>query len=301
MTINIQISCDNINALKGGIQIKRVVYIDILLCLNLIINYFIIISVGKFLHRKKSRTRFILGALVGSLCSLIILLPPVNGFLNFLIKLLVSSMICLISFKFGGIKEFVKNTAAFYLISFLFCGVMLAFWFTFTPKVMVINNSTVYFNISPLYLIISSLITYFIVGLICRITGRKKPEKLYYNIIIERCAKRICVKGKLDTGCSLVEPFSGSPVIVCDEKSIKDIVPENVLEYEKCLTYTGYTDKIRVIPFGTISGTGLMPCFKPDRIFIDDNLCLNEIYIAVADKDSIHDECGCLINPQCLD
>lgn len=267
----------------------------------MIINYFILISVCKFLHRKKSRTRIILGALAGSLCSLIILLPPINSFLNFLIKLAVSSIICLISFKFGGIKEFLKNTAAFYLISFLFCGVMLAVWFTFTPKGMVINNSTVYFNISPLYLIISSLITYFIVGLICRITGRKKPKELYYDIIIERRSKRIEFKGKLDTGCSLVEPFSGSPVIVCDKKVIKDIVPENVLEYEKCCTYSGFTDKVRVIPFGTINGTGLIPCFKPDRIFIGDNLCLNEIYIAVSDSNSIHGECGCLINPQCLD
>lgn len=272
-----------------------------MICLNLIINYFILLSTCKFLHRKKSAVRLLLGAAAGSVCSLIILLPPMNELLNFFVKLIVSCLICLIAFKFGSIKEFLKNTAAFYLFSFLFCGVMLAIWFTFTPKGMVINNSTVYFNISPLCLIISSLITYFIVGLICRITGRKKPKELYYDVIIECGSRRAKIKGKLDTGCSLVEPFSGSPVIICSKGLIKDILPEGVLEYDVCRTYScsPMNSGVRVAPFETISGAGLLPCFKPDRIFIGDSLCLNEIYIAAADKNQI--SCGCLINPQCLD
>lgn len=259
------------------------------------------LSVCKFLNRKKNTVRILLGSAAASVCSLIILLPPQGDLLNFLIKLTVSCLICLIAFKFGSLKDFVKNTAAFYLFSFLFCGVMLAIWFTFTPQGMVINNNAVYFNISPLCLIISSLITYFVVGVICRITGQKKPKELYYDVIIERGSKQAKIKGKLDTGCSLVEPFSGSPVIICNKGLIKDILPKGVLEYDMCQTYSSspVPGGIRVAPFGTISGTGLLPCFKPDRIFIGDSLCLNEIYIAAADKNKI--SCGCLINPQCLD
>lgn len=178
---------------------------------------------------------------------------------------------------------------------------MIAIWFTFTPKGMVINNSTVYFNVSPLILIISSLITYLIAGVICRITGRKRPEKIYFDVIIEKSSKQAKIKGKVDTGCNLVEPFSGSPVIVCNKNLVKNIVPENILEYDKYNVNTSQIENIRVIPFRTISGNGLLPCFKPDKVFIGDNLCLNEIYVALADKDSINGEFACLINPLCLD
>lgn len=301
MTRNIFHWCDNITTAIGGIKIKRIVYIDVLICLNLIINYFILLCVGKFLHRKKSRLRMLLGALFGSLCSLIILLPPMNGALNFLFKFFVSVIICLISFKFGSLSEFIKNTAAFYLMSFLFCGVMLALWFTFTPKGMVINNSTVYFDISPLCLIVSSIITYFIVWLICRVTGRKAPKALYYNIILEMGNKKTEIKGKLDTGCNLVEPFSGSPVIVCEKNKIKNILPMDIMEYDSELILAGNASKFRLIPFNTISSSGLLPCFKPDRIIIDDRLCLNEIFIAVSSGNEFSEGCGCLINPQCLD
>lgn len=272
-----------------------------LICLNLIINYFILLSVSRLLNRKSRQLRLILGASFGALCSLIILLPPMNGALSLLVKLIVSALICLISFKFNGFKGFVRNTATFFMMSFLFCGVMIALWFVFTPKGMVINNSTVYFNISPLVLIISSLITYFTVRIICRITGRSKAKELYYDIKICRKNSSATIKGKLDTGCSLVEPFSGSPVIVCCKDKIKSIIPENILEYENNPDCPDMPQKIRLIPYNTISGAGLLPCFKPDRIFIGDSLCLNEIYIAVADRGAIDSELGCIINPECLD
>lgn len=253
------------------------------------------------MNRKVRQIRLIAGALFGALCSLIILLPPMNSALSLITKLAVSLVICLISFRFDGIKCLIKNTAAFFMISFLFCGVMIALWFTFTPKEMVINNSTVYFNISPVILIVSSLVTYFVVRIICRITGRKKPKDLYCDVKIDCRSSQATIKGKLDTGCSLVEPFSGSPVIVCDRSKIKNIIPENILEYEKSCAGMPTATKIRLIPYSTIHGTGLLPCFKPDRVFIGDSLCLNEIYIAVADDGSMDSKLGCVINPQCFD
>lgn len=252
-----------------------------------------------------------LAAVVGSLASLIILLPPMNAFLSFAVKLLISAVICATAFKWGGKREFFKNTAAFYLISFLFCGVMIALWFTFTPKGMVINNSTVYFNISPVYLILSSLLTYLIVQLICRITGRRKAEKLFVDVKIEHRGKVSELRGKLDTGCTLVEPFSGSPVIICSKKALGEIELESISIKVKAAVGGEYavasssetfgTGGVRVIPYKTISGQGLLPCFKPDRILIDGRLCLNEIYIAVSDGGITDGELDCLINPLCID
>lgn len=261
------------------------------------------------LRRRRRRLRLIAAAGIGSLGSLIILLPPMNAIMSFAVKLLISTLICATAFKWGGKREFFKNTAAFYLISFLFCGVMIALWFTFTPKGMVINNSTVYFNVSPVYLIISSLLTYLIIQLICRITGRRNAEKLFVRVKIERCGKTRELRGKLDTGCTLVEPFSGSPVIICSKKALGDIqldiisINSTVIDDYSATDSLGIACKggVRIIPYKTISGQGLLPCFKPDRILIDGRLCLNEIYIAVSDGKITDGELDCLINPLCID
>lgn len=189
-------------------------------------------------------------------------------------------------------------------MSFLFCGVMLALWFIFTPRGMVINNSTVYFNISPIYLIISSLITYLAVRLVCRITGRKRPQRLYMKVKIENLSNCAEINGKLDTGCNLTEPFSGSPVIVCGKSKIKSVAPIGVLEYGKCLVGAGGSERdagVRIVPYGTISGNGLLPCFKPDKVYIGGRLCVNEIYIAAASDEKIGGEIDCLINPECIE
>ncbi len=276
-------------------------YIDVLLCLNLIINYLILMSAGSFLHRKKRRLRLICGALFGSLCSLIILLPPLSNLLNFAVKLLVSSVICLISFGFSSKKDFLVNTAAFFLMSFLFCGVMLALWFIFTPRGMVINNSTVYFNISPIYLIVSALVTYLITRLVCRITGRREVKNLYINVKIENLSNVAELKGKLDTGCNLKEPFSGSPVIVCGAEKIRSVAPERVIEYQKCPVGAGAPVGVRIIPYKTIDSDGLLPCFKPDKVYINGKPCFNEIYIAAAEGEKISGDADCLINPLCIE
>ncbi len=53
------------------------IYIDVLVCLNFIVNYFLLLATGKFLSRPCKRWRMLLGAFLGGLYSLYILLPEI--------------------------------------------------------------------------------------------------------------------------------------------------------------------------------------------------------------------------------
>ena len=64
---------------------KEVIYIDVLIAVNLFINYFLIISTAKFLHLKTQKSRLILGEILGGIYSLYILLPPTNFFVSLII------------------------------------------------------------------------------------------------------------------------------------------------------------------------------------------------------------------------
>ena len=58
----------------------QTVYIDVLLCVNLIINYLPLSAVGFYTHTKVTIRRLLSGAGVGAVCSLTILLPKLSFF-----------------------------------------------------------------------------------------------------------------------------------------------------------------------------------------------------------------------------
>ena len=73
----------------------------------------------------------------------------------------------------------------------------------------------------------------------------------------------------VDTGNRLTEPFSGEPVLIASAKLVEKILPVK-----------GY----RQVSFGSVGGGGLLPCFRPDALYILSNgrrRRMPEVWIAV--------------------
>lgn len=251
---------------------KQTIYIDVLIAINLFINYFLLLAVSKFLSIPVKRPRLFAAAAFGAAASLTIFMPEINLFLSLLIKLVLSVAIVRIAFRFCGLKQLLRQLAAFYIMSFAFAGLMLAFWYFIAPQGLIIKNSIVYFNISPLMLIIMTVICYFIIRLINRATGRQAPENLFCKIQIDYNGESVSCLAKVDTGNTLTEPFSNAPVAVVYEECVAALIPQED------------SGKIRFVPFQAISGGGLLPAFKPDKLTIfcgKNQIEINEVYIAV--------------------
>ena len=133
------------------------IYIDILVCLNVIVNYFLLLASGKFLSRPYKRWRILLGAFLGGLYSLYILLPQLAQWFTILVELAMAATITLTAF---GRKGILKTCSCFFAMSFLFAGSMFLLWKTAAPKNLIINNGVVYFQISPLLLIGTTVASY---------------------------------------------------------------------------------------------------------------------------------------------
>ncbi|MFU0833258.1 MAG: Sporulation sigma-E factor-processing peptidase [Oscillospiraceae bacterium] len=268
---------------------KQTIYIDILFGVNLFINYLLLCCVAKFLSLNRNRKRFVFGALLGAFFSLLILLPEVNIAVSLTIKLLMSLSIVVTAFGYRGLREFIREAVAFYLISFAFAGFMLVLWYFFAPQGLMIRNSVVYFNISPLVLIIFTVICYVGITLFHRITGRQMPPDLNCQILIECGGKKCVCSARVDTGNSLKEPFSGDPVAVVYESVLTGIVPpKDGLNF-------------RLIPFDALSGGGLLQAFRPDRMMIccgNKKVETKKVYVAVAK--TRFGEFDALLNPDLL-
>lgn len=282
---------------------KQIIYIDILIGVNLIINYFLLLTTSKFLCLKIKRFRLILGELLSSVYSLYILLPDAPFLTSLIIKLFMAFTIVITVFGFKNIKIFCKTLVCFYFVSFSFSGIMFALWYVFKPKGMAINNGIVYFNISPLMLISSTVIAYFILEFISRIVEKKEIGNLIFDVHINLGSKSVKLKAKVDTCNSLTEPFSNLPVIVVSEHAIKEILPDkfpkSITEYNNNSLNKNLGIKLRFIPFKTVSGEGILPAFKPD--FITINGPKKQAYIAICEEHILSSELPALINPILID
>lgn len=89
------------------------IYIDILVCLNVIVNYFLLLASGKFLSRPYKRWRILLGAFLGGLYSLYILLPQLAQWFTILVELAMAATITLTAF---WPKGHFKNLLLFFLL-----------------------------------------------------------------------------------------------------------------------------------------------------------------------------------------
>ena len=75
-----------------------VIYIDVLLFVNAIVNYAILMTAEKLLKRDIRLYRMILGYVIGALFSLTIFIQPDSRILLWVLKLLISFIITLIVF-----------------------------------------------------------------------------------------------------------------------------------------------------------------------------------------------------------
>lgn len=143
---------------------------------------------------------------------------------------------------------------------------MIFIYTAFKPKGMEIYNDVVYFNISPVLLIILTLACYYILKLTRRLTKGVCGGGTC-NVEISTNGKIMMFCAKIDTGCNVKEPFSGEYVIIAEKCIIDNFEPDN--------------SKIRIIPFKSLGGNGIIKGFKPDSIKIDGKEISNDVYIGI--------------------
>ncbi len=258
------------------------IYIDVLVFTNIIINYCILSATRKFLHIKTSEFRVILGAIVGGLCVLSVFIDVKSNLLSLLIKLLITIIMCTISFKHSDIKYYLKCVSATFAFSIMFCGVMILIYQTIRPKNMAIVNDTVYFHIKPAVLIIISIIIYMVLTVLQRVLKSDITNTIVSLKMLINGNEYSCI-GKIDTGSSVVEPFSGAPVIITEKKLLNNLTPEHQ----------------RIIPYKGIDSGGIMYAVKADKVMIDKKEIQKDIYIGMYEGE-IDKQIKAIINYQII-
>ena len=231
-----------------------IVYADILVLTNLIVDYFLLAATAKITNRKPPLWRSLSAASLAALGTLIIFLPEQNTFSEIILRLIMSTVICFVAFPYRNIRRLLAETLTFFAVSFCYAGGMTAFYYIMKPSGMAIKNSVVYFDISPVFLICFSVAGFFLSFLYSLVFSRRNKSAGHCFVTLSFGGKKADFSAVIDTGNSLKDPFGGGAVIIGDREKCRRVFGD--------LTPEKYPQKYRAIPCGTVLGNSVLDGFR---------------------------------------
>lgn len=270
-----------------------VVYADILIFLNTVIDYCILISAGLIIGSRPKIWRLIAGSIFGGMFSLRIFLPTLPLVADTLLLLLGCAVMSMITFGYKNIKRFFKSVLTVFAVSLILSGIAAAVMSLFENSGIAMNNSSLYINISPLMLILISVFCYIIIRIICFFFQNTENENELYTLKIGYGKKETTFIGLCDNGNSLCDPISGSRVIVATQSAVSPLISEYDLDGngEK-------PDGYRIIPYTAVGVSGYLPAFRPSNVNINGSSA-ESVLIAVT-KERLSDEYSAIINAKII-
>lgn len=266
---------------------NNVIYVDILLMINLLVNFLMLSAAGLLVKAPTRSWRMLISACVGAAYSLIIFLPDMNPFFSIALRVGCFSAMLFIAFPIRSPQELLRAGGGFLMANFAFAGITLAVWLAFKPDGLTYKNGAVYFDISAATLLLTSAACYAVIRLISYFLRRNAPDSHTATVKISICDKTAECAALIDTGSSLKEPFSSYPAIVFEYKAVEAVLPGEIKE----LVRNNFTEEdtnaccgVRFISFRSIGGSGLLPAIKADSIAVKtskDTFVCNETYAAI--------------------
>ena len=225
-----------------------VVYVDIIVLINFLIDLLLIVSLSFLLKIKTSMLRILLSALFGSF-STIFLFSIHNNILLMVYKFLTSILLVIIAFKYENFNYFKDNLVYLYILSIILGGgiYLLNNSISFNNKGLMFEHNGIEINLI-LLLFISPIILY---KYIKSERNYKLTYSNYYDVDIYYSDKKISGTGFLDTGNKLKDPYFHKPIILVNSSLIKDKV------------------KTFLVPYYTVNNKDLLEVFSPKIVYVN--------------------------------
>lgn len=263
------------------------IYIDVIILENIIINFLILYVTSRFVKIFVPTYRLLIGAVIGTVYVVFLLLiPSIDFYYSAIAKFLLSLVIVEATFFSKKIREFIKLLVCFYISTFMFAGGAFAIIYVSGRGGFVRNG--VYYMFGQSNGLIMLLAVFFI-GIAVKafyeiIQSRSLKGKMFVPVNIKLNDKSLNLKGLVDTGNSLHDPISNLPVVVAELDCLKEILPvsisdalskpignnfDNIAEvFSEC----EWDLRVRLVPFNSLGKeNGMLIGFKPDRVFVGED------------------------------
>lgn len=265
---------------------KIVLYIilELLLIENFIINLLILYITKIITRTEVNKKRIIIGAVIISFYSLAFFWKYTLVLTSFYMKIIISFFLIKLCFNAKSIKLYFYQLLAFYIVSFIFAGATFGFFFSSENIQDLISKPMDLIGGFPvIYLVLGILSSSIIAIVIFKYSNKRTLREDYImdiNIIYKGRSREI--KALIDTGNSLIDPFTKETVILIEYNKIKDLLPpiiwslyekDDIKDFkllEKVLKTVENEMTIKLIPFKSVgNNSGFLLGFKPEYIILD--------------------------------
>ncbi len=277
---------------------NMVVYADILFVVNLIVDFFLLKVTLKIIKIKPKGWRLVLASVLGGLFSFYIFLPKSPFLVELSVHVIMNAVMMLLCVGFKSAKFFLRSVIVNFAVTCIYGGSMIAFWQICRPRGMVINNSVVYFNISPIVLIVCTVTGYFLYILSAKIFTVSSRNAQRCSVTFYALGNSTGAAAIIDTGNSINDIMTDSEIIIADKSVALALFGTLDLSADPFLA-----TRYRTIPCSTVSGAGILEGFRCDRCEIylkDKTIRLDNPVLAVSET-AIKEDYSVILNPKILD
>ena len=258
---------------------NTVIYADILFVINMMVNYLLLRAGAAVTSSDLKAVRLLASSAAGGVFSMLILIDGIPQTVHTLFRIAFPPVMVLIAFGVRNMKSFFRNIAAFYLANFVFAGIMLGICTASKSDFILYQNGVVYFDIDILTLTVVSLVCYGILTVISKFIKSRNPREVLYEIKVTDNGKTVEGTAFYDTGNSLCDSFSGTPVIIAERQFLEGLYGENF----DCMELKNF----RLVPYSTIKNGGALPAFSAEKVQIKcfgKYVTADRVYIAVTER-----------------
>ena len=244
-------------------QDMDVLYLDLWFGLNLLCDYLLCLLTARAAGLCLNRRRYALAALTGAVFACTACLIPLRILSSPGWKLLCGALMGWIAF--GGELYPLRCILLFFAVSFSFGGALLA---------LSVGRAL---RISLRDLLLSFLLCYGIGTLLFRCHSLLQERRMR-SIRVEHGDRQSVFQALLDTGNVLHDPVSGAKVLIASPRALVGILGDNTPLFETLgpvqlqelsQQIPELAGRLRLLPFSAVGGEGLLPAFRPDRLFIE--------------------------------
>lgn len=243
------------------------IYIDLVILLNYFFDSLILLTVNTTLKRNISIKKILFVSLLGELSLLGFLLS--NKYLLILLKLEISLILNILTFKYKDIFYTVTNVLYFYMVSIILGG------FIYYLK---LNNLSYFF-----ILLLVPLILYLYIKQ--NLNMKTTINKTYPLTIYFPNKRKLSLTGFVDTGNKLRDPVTKKWVVLVNKKLLQGVIRIRTPIY---------------VPYHSLNNKGLVECIKPEKLVIEGKEYTNFL-IGLMDSKVMINSSDCILNLEILE
>lgn len=240
-------------------------YVDLIIILNFFLDFLLLLGVSLILRKNARIYKMLLGALFGGI-SILSLFINMESFNLFLLKIIISILMILISFGFKNLKIFIRDITYLYLLSIILGG----FLYLINDHLSYKKTGLIFFyngfSINILIIILVSPILIFLY--VKQVRKEKETLSKHYEVDITFLNGQIKhLTGFLDTGNNLYDPYKKRPVIIINKSMLGNYKPRCIL-----------------VPCLTINKTSMIKCFRIKKLVVNGQKIEKECLVGISDN-----------------